>query len=164
MNEKTHITITQEGDRIAVATPYHPTFVDDARALGGRWDRARRVWMFDARDAEHVAAVCERVFGINPLATEAPRLVTVRVKITTPIRAWRYFALGRVILTRPDRDSAVRPGPGCIIESGAFPPSGGSRAHPEIGAPVGGEPVVVLVRDVPEPLARRSRQGEIVEE
>jgi DNA repair protein RadC len=55
----------QEDGRIAVSSPYHPKFPARARSLGGVWDAARRVWVFDAADHERVRALCREIYGAD---------------------------------------------------------------------------------------------------
>jgi DNA repair protein RadC len=60
------LSITEEEDgRIAVSSPYHPGFPARARSLGGIWDRARRVWVFDAGDQDRVRALCREIYGTD---------------------------------------------------------------------------------------------------
>jgi DNA repair protein RadC len=55
----------QEDGRIAVSSPYHPGFPARARSLGGIWDAARRVWVFDAADHERVRALCREIYDAD---------------------------------------------------------------------------------------------------
>jgi DNA repair protein RadC len=59
------ISIVEQDGRIAVSTPYHPDFPARARFLGGRWDRARRAWMFDAGERERVTSLCREIYGAD---------------------------------------------------------------------------------------------------
>src|SRR5262245_11840076 len=62
------LSIGEEKDgRIAVSSPYHPRFPARARSLGGIWDAARRVWVFDAADHDRVRALCREVYGPDGL-------------------------------------------------------------------------------------------------
>jgi len=55
--------IEEEDGRIAVSSPYHPHFPARARSLGGVWDRARRVWVFDRADDDRVRSLCREIYG-----------------------------------------------------------------------------------------------------
>ncbi len=57
------LSIVEQDGRIAVSSPYHPDFPARARGLGGSWDGARRVWVFDAGDRERVEALCRDIYG-----------------------------------------------------------------------------------------------------
>src|SRR5215471_16761676 len=57
------VSLVEQDGRIAVSSPYHPHFPAKARSLGGVWDAARRVWLFDAADHERVRALCREVYG-----------------------------------------------------------------------------------------------------
>src|SRR5262245_21402185 len=57
------VSLVEQDGRIAVSSPYHPHFPAKARSLGGVWDAARRVWLFDAADHERVRALCRELYG-----------------------------------------------------------------------------------------------------
>ena len=59
--------IEEEDGRIAVSSPYHPNFPARARALGGIWNAARRVWVFDAADHDRVRSLCREIYGTDCL-------------------------------------------------------------------------------------------------
>jgi DNA repair protein RadC len=62
------LSIVEEQDgRIAVSSPYHPDFPFRARSLGGIWDTARRVWVFDAGDHDRVRSLCREIYGADGL-------------------------------------------------------------------------------------------------
>ncbi len=62
------LSIVEEQDgRIAVSSPYHPNFPVRARSLGGIWDAARRVWVFDAADHDRVRSLCREIYGTDGL-------------------------------------------------------------------------------------------------
>ena len=59
--------VEEEDGRIAVSSPYHPNFPARARTLGGIWDTARRVWVFDAADHDRVRSLCREIYGTDGL-------------------------------------------------------------------------------------------------
>ena len=60
------LVIVEEADgRIALSSPYHPKFPVGARSLGGIWNAARRVWLFDAADADRVRSLCRQIYGTD---------------------------------------------------------------------------------------------------
>ena len=59
------VSIVEQDGRIAVCTPYHPSFPARARGLGGIWDSAQRVWIFDAADHDRVRSLCREVYGTD---------------------------------------------------------------------------------------------------
>src|SRR5260370_42697691 len=62
------LSIVEQGDgRIAVSSPYHPNFPVRARSLGGIWDAARRLWVFDAGDHDRVRSLCREIYGTDGL-------------------------------------------------------------------------------------------------
>ena len=56
-------SIFERDGKIAVSSPYHPSFPPRARQLGGTWDAGRLIWLFDPRDKERVQGLCEEVYG-----------------------------------------------------------------------------------------------------
>jgi DNA repair protein RadC len=64
--------VEEEDGRIAVCSPYHPNFPPRARSLGGVWDAARRVWIFDGGDHDAVKTLCREIYGANANAEMAP--------------------------------------------------------------------------------------------
>jgi DNA repair protein RadC len=66
------LVIVEEADgRIALSSPYHPKFPAGARSLGGIWNAARRVWLFDAADADRVRSLCRQIYGTDDPETPA---------------------------------------------------------------------------------------------
>ena len=59
--------VEEEDGRIAVSSPYHPNFPARARTLGGIWNAARRVWVFDAADHDRVRSLCREIYGTDCL-------------------------------------------------------------------------------------------------
>jgi DNA repair protein RadC len=59
------LSIIEQNGRIAVTSPYHPNFPARARGLGGSWDAARRVWLFDASDHDRVKSLCREIYGTD---------------------------------------------------------------------------------------------------
>ncbi len=59
------LSIVEQDGRIAVKSPYHPNFPARARGLGGTWDAARRVWLFDAREEDRVKSLCREIYGTD---------------------------------------------------------------------------------------------------
>jgi len=59
--------VEEEDGRIAVSSPYHRNFPARARSLGGVWDAARRVWVFDSADHDRVRSLCCEIYGTDGL-------------------------------------------------------------------------------------------------
>jgi hypothetical protein len=57
------VSIVEQDGRLAVSTPFHPDFPARARFLGGRWDRARHAWIFDAGERDRVMLLCREIYG-----------------------------------------------------------------------------------------------------
>ncbi len=62
------VSLVEQDGRIAVRSPYHPHFPAKARSLGGIWDAAQRVWLFDAADQERVRSLCREIYGSDDQA------------------------------------------------------------------------------------------------
>jgi DNA repair protein RadC len=63
-------SIVEEDGHLVVNSPYHPNFPARARALGGDWDAARRVWVFDVGEGERVKSLLREVYGSDGNAPE----------------------------------------------------------------------------------------------
>jgi len=57
--------VEEEDGRIAVSSSYHPGFPARARSLGGIWDAARRIWIFDVGDHDRVRSLCLEIYGTD---------------------------------------------------------------------------------------------------
>ena len=66
------VSIVEQDGHLAVSSPYHPNFPARARLLGGEWDVARRVWMFDAREDDRVRSLCREIYGTDGADGMAP--------------------------------------------------------------------------------------------
>jgi DNA repair protein RadC len=61
------LSIVERDGCVVVSTPYHPGFPVRARSLGGVWDAAGRVWVFDAADHDRVRSLCGEIYGKEAL-------------------------------------------------------------------------------------------------
>jgi hypothetical protein len=155
----TTVSVRFENDRAVLQAPYHPQAPAQFRARGGRWDAAKKVWVFDARDTQAVAEICQRVYGVNPLAPATPtctlrvRMANMNMAMWARIDKPEVWLVGRRICWRPTRDAQVLLGEGVVLVEGHFRSSGGSMRHPAVGEVAG---VVLEVRDVPQALAEEA--------
>jgi hypothetical protein len=152
-------SVEREGDRIFVSSPYHEGFVRKARQVGGRWDRAGKAWVFEARDEERVRDLLAEAFGARGDEDLSGGLVDVSLPAgdrdferSGALRwdGWNraYFA-GRLLAERPSRDSEVRLGEGVILARGRLSRSGGSMKNPSLDFDAD---VVLEARGVPRSL------------
>jgi hypothetical protein len=151
-----NIRVRTDGNSISVETPYHPEFIKQARGLNGKFSGG--VWTFDVRDAERVHQTVANVYGaVGGVPVE---VVDVEMELTSSnASGQQVFALGRQIASRSMRDSRVKLGDGVTVATGSFTSSGGSRNNPAIMG-YRGEPVTVLVRDVPVTLAQAAVESD----
>lgn len=148
------ISITQTDKKITLDSPYHPDMPARARAIGGRWDRAKRHWCFDIRDADRVRELAFDIYGTDGSARV--EMVDVRVPLAWHARHHRgteIYGFGRLLAKRTYRDSPPRLGDSVILVEGAFLRRGGSVKNPSVEPD---EDSVLLVRDVPRALAERT--------
>jgi hypothetical protein len=147
------IKFTKSSDQrtVAVQTPYLPAFVTAARRVGAEWDSLQRAWIFDVRDEADARDLCIRHFGTD--GSGPVELVTLRCEYPDgqSVRHGPIRVAGREVATASGRDSGARLGRGIKILCGNFR-SGGSVKNWTTSADEG---TVVLVRDVPKPLADR---------
>lgn len=144
------IKITNDDGNLRVKSPYNPSFVKDARTLGGRWNPSGGVWIFDSRTEDRVRELLKTTYGTDQ--TEY-RSATIRLDVgawwreeTTGDSATCYFG-GRMILSRKFRDSRVILGEGVILVDGGFPGRGGSTLYPSLDLESG--KTFIEVYDIP---------------
>ena len=104
--------ITISGDKALVASPYNPDFVAQVKAMGGRWDSAKRCWAVNAQAADAVRQVMREVYGRDDSTPAPSDLVTVVVEFTRTVYAYQsaYMLFGRMIAKARGRDSGARVG------------------------------------------------------
>lgn len=117
--------ITNLGNgKIAIETPYNPSFVAKIKKAGGKWNPGNRTWECDERSIEAVRAIMREVYGQDDMPQE---LVTVRVTVgedaiskhTGPI-----VLFGRTVASAYGRDSGAKVGEGVVFETGTCRSSG----------------------------------------
>ena len=138
------VRVETAGTSIEARSPYNPSFVDGARALGGKFDRGEKVWRFDARSEQAVRDLCRKVYGTDG---EDEDLVTVEITFAATYGAWQdgYYFAGRQLARAWGRDSGARIGEGVVFLEGK-PTSGGSMKNWET---VIGRGSVVRIYDLP---------------
>lgn len=150
------VKITVAGKTVSVSSPYHAGFVADARAMNGKWNSGAVAWVFDARLESRVRESCLTHYGTD--GAQSVPLVTMQLKARDAAGdcPWdngsQWLLAGRVLLSRPGRDSAVSIGDGVSLDCGSLPKSGGSAKYPMVEA---SEDTVLRVFDVPRPVAER---------
>lgn len=146
----TTVEVNTTGKTIAVASPYHPDFPKKARKIGGKWDGAAKVWVFDPRDERRVRELCKEVFGTDGTPVE---LVTMRVTYAQRQAAHRdaIWLAGRQVAQARGRDSGARLGEGVVIIEGSAYSSGSVKNWETAIA----EGTVLEIRDVPRDIAER---------
>jgi hypothetical protein len=121
--------ITNLGNgKLAVDTPYNPSFVSKIKKAGGKWNASNRTWEVDERSIDTVRSIMREVYGQDDLPQE---LVTVKVTIgDKSLDEWRapVVLFGRNIASARGRDSGARPGEGVCFEKGGCD-SGGSMKN-----------------------------------
>jgi hypothetical protein len=148
------IQIEHDEQTIRVESPYSAEFVERARALGGRWDRAARVWTFDAEAEEAVRKALRDAFGTagddaEPTTTLYVYATNDRATTRGPVRLVEGIELARAF----SRDSDARMAQNVAHLRGDRPESGGSRANWETRIPAG---CLLAVYDVRRGLADRA--------
>ena len=138
------VTITKDGKRLAVKSPYDAEFVDGAKDLGGKWDRDTETWVFDVRDEAAVRTLARDIYGTDGSDADGAR-VTIRVPLPVFSQGQEFRVAGMTLASRRYRDSRVQLGDGVVIVEGGFPSKGGSVKNPQLE----GKPGTVLeVRDI----------------
>lgn len=143
---------TTSNKKLAVASPYHPAFVEGARGLNGKWNAGQ--WEFDTRDEARVRKLMVNVYGTD--GSDNPELtdLTVVIDAHTPNP---FFAYGREVAVRKGRDSRVTLGAGVIVTDGKFPASCGSSKRPGL---LSNGTVTLEVRDIPVCLVAKQNKDD----
>lgn len=147
------VTITDRGNTTILVSPYNKDMPAEARSIGGRWNPTLPAWEFDIRDHDKVEQLAARFYGYTPADTG--ETVTIRVNaydyVPDDYREYdKIIVAGRIVATRPSRDSDVRLARNVILHSGVFASRGGSRNNPCIIDYNGDQPEPVLeIRDLP---------------
>ncbi len=121
--------ITNLGNgKIAVDTPYNPSFVSKIKKAGGKWNPGNKTWEIDERTIDTVRAIMREVYGQDDMPQET---VTVKVTIGDKnLKEWRapVVLFGRNIASARGRDGGARVGEGVCFEKGGCD-SGGSMKN-----------------------------------
>jgi len=141
--------------------------VDDAKEIGGRWTNS--LWVFKSQDEPHVRKMLMDIYGVDGSPPEVSDLVNVQITLDKIADCPQIWFAGRNVASRMSRDykrghlnSWVNLGKDCVLISGGFPASGGTR---NVKADTG---TVVEIRGVPAHMAdkaitdRPEAQGKIV--
>lgn len=162
----TTVTITRNDDRVTIDAPYHPEFPRKAKAIGGKWSPAQRVWAFDARDEGAVRNLATEIYGTD--GSTPTELVTVRAVLTATYHATNghyvggtdTWMFGRNILHKSGRDTTPRLGEGVVVVDGELAARGGSAKYPAITFET--PTLTVEIRDVPRELVEEDEYVHIV--
>jgi hypothetical protein len=122
------IKIQVEGNFIKAFSPYHPTLIDRAKALNGKWDSEEKCWKFDYRDESRVRALYKKIYGTDGIDKD---LVTLRIRTRSKIVSEDQQAIflgGREIARATSKHSGAKLGEGIIVLDGVFK-SGGSAQY-----------------------------------
>jgi len=121
--------ITNIGNgKIAITSPYNPTFVSRIKKAGGKWDGTSKTWVCDERTIEAVRSIMREVYGQDDHPQE---LVNVKVTMSEDgIGEYHgpIVLFGRAIASAWGRDSGARIGDGVGFEKGGCE-SGGSAKN-----------------------------------
>jgi hypothetical protein len=163
MSQQIKVERYEQQRQIWVTSPFHPEMVAQAPALGGHWESTPRIWVFDARDEQHVRDLLLAIYGTD--GSGSVPTVTVRHRITGygglhDSAKQELWMLGRLVARRRFRDAPVQLGEGVIVAEGRFPGSGGSAKYPAIG----GDGVVLEIKDVPASLVVEDQYTWIADE
>ena len=150
-----NIKISKQGERLYLASPYHPDVPREAKNLGGRWDAGAKSWHFDPRDEDRVRDLCRNIYGTD--GTD-PRKVTVQMKLGAFASYQKsIYVLGAPVASVFGRDGGAKLADGVVLVGGSIG-SSGSRKNPKIVSDKG---AVIELRDVAREAIERVLSGEI---
>lgn len=138
------VSIQEVDGRLYLVSPYDRECIRDLKAIGGRWDPARKAWSFDPRDKTRVEGIAGRYFGYR--ADASGETVTIRFKASDHDKYGVIMFANRTIARRAGRDAPVDMAEGAVVVEGRWKHSGGSRTNPDVGETSG---IVIELRDIP---------------
>ncbi len=162
----TTIKITTTEAVTTLHSPYSPTLPAMAKAIGGKFDGGSKSWVFAKQDEERVRDLARQLYGTDGTQSD---LVNVRCTLAEVSssdlhidysRGSTWYFSGRVLVSRAERDAAVRLGPDVILVAGQFASSSGSRANPTVGAVAG---IILEIRNIPRNAVEGKAGFEIIE-
>lgn len=125
--------VTRTENQIKVESAYNPSLPNPAKKLGGKWNPAEKVWVFDLRDENRVAELYRNIYGEFPADGVTAPAETVTIRVTVDDGSWGWeetrgglFLFGRQVAYASGRDSGARLGGGVVVISGKGFGSGGS--------------------------------------
>lgn len=111
--------------------PYSKRFVEFAHMRNAKWSDSLKCWLFDPRDEFALRSTLIDIFGTDDY--EQCAKVDARVRLdeikSLAMRVSRLFFFGRELARRRYSDRYVDLGPGVVIVSGGFPPTGGRHCE-----------------------------------
>lgn len=141
---------------ISVTSPYHDGFVSRARALGGRWDRDSKTWLFDEAAEDAVRQALKDAYGTDGAAADEGA-EPVALYLYAPETVAEFHgpvSVASITLARAfGRDSGARLGGGTAHLAGPAPSSGGSVKNWRTQIPAG---CLLAAYNVPRVLAERA--------
>lgn len=144
------VKVTGTDEQIHVQSPYNEDFINQARQLGGTWNRGQKIWEFALPDEGRVRQALREIYGTD--GTPTPH-VDLHIRLDELGRLGSELAIGgRVVLRKWNRDTTPKVGSDCAVIAGALKASGGSRNNPRITFEDG---TIVEARNIPKPLAER---------
>jgi len=140
------MTITINNGRAHIDTPYNPAFVAKIKAIGGRWDAARKVWTVNESMIEEAREIMRAVYGRDDTQDNVAT-TDVRVRFNKVVKGHRegIILYGKTLAKAWGRDSGARTGDDVAFIEGA-PDSGGSVKNWQTIIPAGS---VAVIKNVP---------------
>lgn len=114
-----------ENDKIRVITQYNSRFVNEAKSLGGKWDK--KGWCFDKRILDEVKKTLRCYYYDDGDFRERVD-VEIKTKVKLVARLNAYFMGGRLIASATSKSSGARIGEGIVFLQGGVD-SGGSMRY-----------------------------------
>jgi hypothetical protein len=118
------VSVKNVKNKIYVKSQYNHYFNVVAKQIGGKFDRAEKVWVFDSRNNELLKEKLLSIFGTDGYSQSC---VDVEVTVKRDIIACKqpFYLAGRIIAYAKSRDSGAWVGDGITFVN-KFATSGGS--------------------------------------
>ena len=120
------VKVEKTDGKVKVTSPYNSKLPEQARKLGGKWDRTQKVWIFDEQDEIRVRNLYKSVYGTDGDVNDT---VNIRVEVKY---CWSEYCQGLYLFGKPiayatGRDSGARICEDVVVLMGGIESGGSNR-------------------------------------
>lgn len=141
------VKVIKVNGKIKVTSPFHSELPSRARALGGKFDKSSKEWVFNEKAYDEVKVVYEEIYGEFDAPVEK---VDVKIRLKDSIAAEQksIYICGVQIARAFDRDGGAKTSENCVLND-CCATSGGSRKNWTTVIAITGEDPYIKIFDIP---------------